>query len=105
MRPRGTQTDQIVIDGTLVGGVEVLADVDPDDSVPFAPRNIDHAGSNTGIVESHAVYDGFLFHDPEESRLVVPRLRPRRQGSDFDMPESDGAKAIDGFARLVESGS
>ena len=61
-------------------------------------------GIDSGIVESHAVDDRFLRDEAEQPRLGVSRLRARRDGADFNVPETEPAERVDRVALLVEAG-
>ena len=95
---------QVVVDGPLVGGVLVLADVHPDDSpaLPRQPRQALPAGRRALVVEAHPVDEGPVLGQPEEARPGVSRLGPGRDGSDLDVAEPERVEAADEHLALVE---
>ena len=70
----------------------------------FADRHVLHSRVDARIVETHAVDDRLVVDQPEQAWLRISRLRPRRDGADFDAAESQAAQRVDGVALLVQSG-
>ncbi|MNZ28088.1 hypothetical protein D3C78_453110 [compost metagenome] len=98
------QADQVVIDGTLHRGVEILADVDAQHAVVTRSPHPAEQVINAQVVEAHAVDDGRCLRQAEQPRLGVARLRARGDGADFDEAEAQLGETVDGRAVLVQAG-
>ena len=61
-------------------------------------------GLQSPICQSDAVDDGPVLREPEDAGTRIPRLRPRRDGSDLYESESQCGEFAIGFAVAVESG-
>ncbi len=96
------QAEQIILIGALDGGVEILADVDPQHA--FEPGRFDTSqqGIDTVVVEAHAIDDRLGFRQAEDSRLRVAGLRARRHGADLDEAETQLRQPANGLTILVQ---
>ncbi|MNE49730.1 hypothetical protein D3C80_1442720 [compost metagenome] len=97
------QANQVIIDGTFDGGVEVLADVDPQDAGVLGRLYAVDQVVDAKVVEAHAVDDGLGVRQAEDAWFGVARLRTRRHRADFDEAEPQLGKAVDGSAILVQA--
>jgi len=97
------QANQIVVRRILVRRVLVFADVEADHPVKFFRfPDIRHADIDARVVEAHPVDDGLLRDQPEQPRLRISNLRPRRDGADLDAAEAQPAERVDRVAFLVQ---
>ena len=55
------------------------------------------------VVETHAVDDRPVLHQPEQPRLRIARLRPRRDRPDLDEAEAETEHLFRYFGILVEA--
>jgi hypothetical protein len=85
--------------------VLVGADVDADDSVHVAAllQPVERRGL-PAIVEAEAIDHRAIFAEAEQPRLVVARLRARRDRSDLDETEAERQHVRGHFRVLVEAG-
>jgi hypothetical protein len=98
------EADQVVLRGAFDRRVEVLADIDAQDSAIADPRQASQQGVDAFIVEAHSVDDGLLLGQTEQARLRVAWLRARRDRADFNETEAQTSQAVDGGSVLVETG-
>ena len=59
---------------------------------------------NTVVVEAHAVDQPFGFHQSEQARFVISRLRARGDGTDFNGAKAHRAQGINALAIFVQTG-
>src|SRR4029077_19923923 len=84
---------------------DVFAQVDPDNSSAWAPRQpIDH-GVEPAAVEPHAVDDRLILFEAEQPGFRISRLRPGRHGPDLDKAEAEAPHRFGHAGILVVSGS
>ncbi len=90
--------------GHAVFGILVGADVDADDAAASPPGiKAPRHDSRAIIVEAHAVDDGLVFLQPEETRRRVAGLRLRRHRSHLDEAEALPQHGIRHLGILVEA--
>jgi hypothetical protein len=97
---------QIVIGGLVDRGIEVLADVDAENSA--AAREL--GGSDIGqqlvhaiVVEAHTIDDRLPLRNAEQARPGIPRLRTGGDGPYLDGAETKRCQRIDVVAVLVQT--
>ena len=59
---------------------------------------------NTEVIKAHAVDQPFGFHQSEQARLVISRLRARGDGTDFNGAKAHRAQGINALAIFVQTG-
>ena len=99
----GAETDEVVVVGAVVWGVEVFADVDAEDGGGGAAGDVGETLGDADVIEAHAVDDGFAVGDAEEARGWVAGLWAWCERADFDEAEAEGGEAVDGGTGFVET--
>jgi hypothetical protein len=97
------QAEQVVIYRTFHRGVEVLADIDPEDALVLGGLDPRQQVIDAQVVEPHAIDDRLGLRQAENARLGIARLRTRRHGADLDKTEAQLRKAVDGRTVLVQA--
>ncbi len=101
------QAGQVVVDGALVGCVEVPADVKAEYAPALRPeagaRDVGEKALDAIVVEAEAVNEGFGLRQPEQAWRRIARLRSRRHGAAFDEAEAQAGQAVDVARILVQS--
>ena len=98
------QAGEVIIGGSIVGGIGIFADVKPDDAGPFSFGDIGEGGLEAWVVESHAVDDGIAFHEAEQAGAGITGLRARGDGAHLDVSEAEGAEGVHAGAGFVHTG-
>src|SRR5258706_7766453 len=102
------QASQVVEERALVGGVEILADVEAEDA--SAPRPEPGAADvgdkcvDAAVVEAETVDQCFRFRQTEQSWPRVPRLGAWRHRTAFDEAEPQRRETVDVGRILVQPG-
>jgi nucleotide-binding universal stress UspA family protein len=101
------ETEQVVVGSPVDRRIEVLADVDAEDTTLAREArrgDVVQQPVDAIVVETHAIDDRLPLGNPEHPRPRTSRLRPRGDGTDFDEAEAQRRQRIDVLAILVEPG-
>jgi len=97
------QADQVVIDRALYRRVEVLANVDPQNTGVLGRLNPRQQMINPKVVKPHAVDDCLRFRQSENAWLGIAWLRARRHRADLDKSKTQLCKTINGCTVFVQT--
>ncbi|MNG78483.1 hypothetical protein D3C79_370620 [compost metagenome] len=56
------------------------------------------------VIKAHSVDQAFRFHDAEQTRFIIARLRAWRHGANFDKAKAHGTKCVDALAVFIQAG-
>src|SRR6516225_9626096 len=103
----GAQAGQVILASALVGGVEVLPDVEAKNAAARGPElrsaHVGEESIDAVVVEAETIDERFGFRQAEEPRFWIAGLRPRRHSAAFDEAETQSRQPVDMRRVLVQS--
>ena len=97
------QTGEVVIHGIFNRGGGIFTNVNAQDALEFGAFDIGNQRIDAVVIETHAVDDGLVLRQAEQTWLGIAVLWTWGDGANFDETKTQSRQCIDVFAILVQT--